>query len=119
MISDSQANIDVLAMLEDMELDEEFQEKDSLVPGYQRDTISSFTTRTITKSMPRTAYDERHKDSLIQTSKIPVPRVYKDPKDGTTKVLPHSRGDHARQRSVRTAMSRMNDQIDAGNSDHR
>lgn len=77
------------------------------MPGYQRDTITSFTSRAIARSMPKTPFDERHKDSLTQACKIRVPRVYKDPTDNDSLRLRTPRGDRTRQRSQHNALELM------------
>ena len=64
---------------ETIDWDGEAFSMDPLKPGYQRDTISSFTSRAIAKSMPRKKYDERHNEVLYAKCKIPIPAIYLDP----------------------------------------
>ena len=52
---------------------------DDNVPSFQRDTISSFTSRVIARSMPKKAYDKRTEDTLTKACIIKVPRTYVDP----------------------------------------
>ena len=75
---------DILSQTIDWE-QEDFSH-DALKPGYQRDTISSFTSRAIARSMPRKAYDERHKDVLFKACKIPIPAIYLDPALKKTRI---------------------------------
>ena len=62
-----------------------FLDFDPLIPSFQRDTISSFTSRAIARSLVpnrrMAAFDERASASLLKACKIPVPRVYNDPSD--------------------------------------
>jgi len=48
-------------------------------PSFQKDTISSFTSRAITRSIPKKPYDHRGEDVIYKRCKIPIMRQYLDP----------------------------------------
>ena len=58
---------------------DKFEKDDSNIPSFQKDTITSFTSRVIANNMVRKAYDERHRDVIFKPCRIPAAREYIDP----------------------------------------
>lgn len=95
----------------DKQFAEEEEEEESLdleagVPSFQRDTISSFTSRAIARGLVQNrklaAFDERASDSLLKACKVPVPRVYNDPLENNTLKI---RKANSGSRSARVGMA--------------
>lgn len=55
-------------------------------PGYQKDTIISFTSRAISRSIPRHLYIDRKEEAILKSCNTSVARTYLDPFEGKLRV---------------------------------